>query len=512
MNKRNQHIISEEVTFSDSEELVSTTDLRGVITYVNDEFCRVAGYSREELLKKNHNIVRHPEMPKAAFKDMWEHLKQGQAWRGAVKNRCKDGRYYWVDAFVTPIYHNGEQVGYQSVRRKMPADIKERAETTYAKLRNKTPKQLTAFSLGHPLRLSLAGLSALACILASYWGHPLFSVLIPLLFFILMYKELWARPGYERGLKLHYDSISRQIYCRDPSNIADFHLKVNEGRVKTILGRATDSSHDLSLKVQSLESASQHSKHNVEVVSKELENVSSAMEEMVAAVKEVAQNGTQTSEQILHANEQFSVSSQRMSETKLLMEKLAQDVNESSESTNYLAGKITSIQSLMTDITDIAEQTNLLALNAAIEAARAGDLGRGFAVVADEVRKLSQKSHETAEKIQEAMDKVIQATQTLETTMEHSEDATRQTLENMAQTQESVSSLASIMTEIESAAVQTSTATEEQIAVANEINQNINAIYESSQSNLKDAETVNQLSADIEHKSEQLRSLSQSFG
>ena len=87
--RRGQEIINQEVTYSDNQELVSTTDLRGVITYVNKEFCAIAGYSEEELLGKNHNIVRHPDMPKAAFKEMWEKLKQGHSWRGMVKNRCK---------------------------------------------------------------------------------------------------------------------------------------------------------------------------------------------------------------------------------------------------------------------------------------------------------------------------------------------------------------------------------------------------------------------------------------
>ena len=114
MGKRGQNTINEEVSFTD--ELVSTTDLRGVITYANERFCEVAGFTLEELLGKNHNIVRHPSMPKAAFGDLWSHLKEGEAWRGAVKNRCKDGRYYWVDAFVTPTYENGKKIGYQSVR------------------------------------------------------------------------------------------------------------------------------------------------------------------------------------------------------------------------------------------------------------------------------------------------------------------------------------------------------------------------------------------------------------
>src|SRR5690606_3807440 len=114
MNRRNQQLINEEVSFSAEQELVSTTELRGVITYANPAFCLVAGFTSEELIGKNHNIVRHPDMPAAAFTDLWQKLKQGQSWRGLVKNRCKDGRYYWVDAFVTPIYQQQKLVGYQS--------------------------------------------------------------------------------------------------------------------------------------------------------------------------------------------------------------------------------------------------------------------------------------------------------------------------------------------------------------------------------------------------------------
>ena len=112
--RHNQSLINEEVHFSDAQQLVSTTDLRGVITYANKAFCDVAGFSAQELVGKNHNIVRHPDMPKAAFKEMWSTLKSGHSWRAIVKNRCKDGRYYWVDAFVTPIFEGDQLVGYQN--------------------------------------------------------------------------------------------------------------------------------------------------------------------------------------------------------------------------------------------------------------------------------------------------------------------------------------------------------------------------------------------------------------
>ena len=132
--RRGQQLKNEEVTFSDHQQLVSTTDVRGVITYANKEFCNIAGFNLEELIGKNHNIVRHPDMPKAAFKEMWEKLKQGHSWRGMVKNRCKDGRYYWVDAFVTPIFEHGQLVGYQSVRTKPSEQLKRRAQSLYTKI------------------------------------------------------------------------------------------------------------------------------------------------------------------------------------------------------------------------------------------------------------------------------------------------------------------------------------------------------------------------------------------
>ncbi|NMS23995.1 PAS domain-containing protein, partial [Vibrio parahaemolyticus] len=107
---------AQETLVRESEELVSTTNLQGVITYCNEAFCRVAEYTHEELVGQNHNIVRHNDMPKAAFGDMWARLKQGKAWRGMVKNATKSGGYYWVDAYVTPIYEDNHVVGYQSVR------------------------------------------------------------------------------------------------------------------------------------------------------------------------------------------------------------------------------------------------------------------------------------------------------------------------------------------------------------------------------------------------------------
>lgn len=134
MSRSNTLCNQKEIVFPEGEQLVSTTDLKGVITYCNPSFCRVAGYSEDELLGQNHNIIRHQDMPKAAFADLWARLREGNAWRGIVKNKAKSGDYYWVDAYVTPIYENGRITGYQSVRVKPKAHWVKIATTAYQQL------------------------------------------------------------------------------------------------------------------------------------------------------------------------------------------------------------------------------------------------------------------------------------------------------------------------------------------------------------------------------------------
>lgn len=108
--------IDEEYKF-DEGLIVSSTDLKGIITYANRKFCEIAGYQKDELVGKNHNIVRHPDMPKAAFKALWDRLHEGKEWSGIVKNLRKDGRYYWVYSHITPIIENNNITGYSAARR-----------------------------------------------------------------------------------------------------------------------------------------------------------------------------------------------------------------------------------------------------------------------------------------------------------------------------------------------------------------------------------------------------------
>jgi len=126
----NNEIILDTKTF-----LVSETDLKGNIIFANDEFCQYAGYTMEELMGKPHNIVRHPDMPKAAFKDLWQTLKSGKRWRGFVKNRTKNGKYYWVYATVFPFKSCSGEDGYVSCRRKISDMEEEKYEALYKKMK-----------------------------------------------------------------------------------------------------------------------------------------------------------------------------------------------------------------------------------------------------------------------------------------------------------------------------------------------------------------------------------------
>ncbi|UCV02433.1 methyl-accepting chemotaxis protein [Dechloromonas denitrificans] len=133
--KTNLPITRQEVLMEEGATIVTKTDLRGVITYVNPDFIRISGFPEEELLGQNHNVVRHPEMPVEAFADMWATLKRGKPWNGVVKNRCRNGDFYWVNAHVAPIDEGGKVVGYTSMRTKPTRAQVEAADALYRQFR-----------------------------------------------------------------------------------------------------------------------------------------------------------------------------------------------------------------------------------------------------------------------------------------------------------------------------------------------------------------------------------------
>lgn len=141
MQNKNAYVSQKEVPFPPNAVLISRTDTRGIITYANDAFVAISGYTHEELIGKSHNIVRHPDMPPQAFKWLWDTLKERRPWRGTVKNRCKNGDHYWVRATVAPLFENGEVIGYSSVRRPNTREQLAHAEALYRQL-NQSGKQI----------------------------------------------------------------------------------------------------------------------------------------------------------------------------------------------------------------------------------------------------------------------------------------------------------------------------------------------------------------------------------
>jgi methyl-accepting chemotaxis protein len=130
--KINMPVTMNEYVLTDTDTIVSTTDLKGAITSVNRDFLRISGFTETELIGTNHNIVRHPDMPPAAFEDLWVTVKAGRPWTGIVKNRCKNGDFYWVEANVTPLRENGQVTGYMSVRNKPSRAQIESASALYS--------------------------------------------------------------------------------------------------------------------------------------------------------------------------------------------------------------------------------------------------------------------------------------------------------------------------------------------------------------------------------------------
>jgi methyl-accepting chemotaxis protein len=175
--KINMPVTDKEVLMKKGDILVTRTDLKGKITYANDAFVAISGFSRDELVGASHNIVRHPDMPPAAFEDLWATLKQGQPWTALVKNRTKAGDYYWVEANVTPVFNNGTVQEYLSARYAPSRDQIEKAEQLYKKLNANTAtmrptglaalvksiKEIALWKKASGLLLSLAGLLTLFC-------------------------------------------------------------------------------------------------------------------------------------------------------------------------------------------------------------------------------------------------------------------------------------------------------------------------------------------------------------
>ncbi|MGG5873445.1 methyl-accepting chemotaxis protein [Pseudomonas peli] len=483
--RNNQPITQRERTFPAQQRLISTTDVKGQITYCNDAFVEISGFSRDELLRAPHNLVRHPDVPAAVFQHMWDTLKKGRPWMGIVKNRCKTGDHYWVNAYVTPVTENNQVVGYESVRVKPTAEQIRRAEALYQRI-NSGKSAIPSSDRWMPILqdwlpfilVSQVGF-LIGVWLDSSWGFAIAAGLsVPLGLAGLN----WQQRGLKRLLRLAdqttSDPLIAQMYTDSRGAQARLEMSIlsQEARLKTCLTRLQDTAEQLTQQAKQADSLAHSSSAGLERQRSETDQVATAINEMAATTLEVASNVARTAIATQDANRLTSAGRGIAAETRQAIQRLSQSVGDTGETVTRLAQDSNEIGGVVDVIKGIADQTNLLALNAAIEAARAGEMGRGFAVVADEVRSLAQRTAESTGQIHQLIAKLQRTAEEAVLTMEIGRKQADEGVERVQQADEALAGISDAVANIADMANQIAAAAEEQSAVADEVNRSITTI------------------------------------
>lgn len=413
---------------------------------------------------------------------MWSHLKAGSPWMGLIKNRCKNGDFYWVSAYVTPVTENGKVAGYESVRSCPSREDVARAEKLYANMRNgnlKTP----VWRRFAPSSYFLA--SVLAFAFSLFWiGQTLFSEVV--LFAGVVSYAMWMNLS-KRNLIHSVSSLMGSTFTDDLAarSYTDDHLEL--GRIKVsviaqkahldaVLTRIEDSAGEVkSGAVAGLEVTFQ-AQETLRKQQTETEQVAAAVHEMSQTIGEVSSNVQLTAEKADGLKEFADRGLAVIAETRKSIENLKATVHDISTSVEKLAtesGKISGVAKL---IEDIAEQTNLLALNAAIEAARAGEHGRGFAVVADEVRGLAKRTQDSTREIHSIIETLLTSSRHSVGVAKQGNTASDAGLEKMLEAENTLSEITGSVSTIAEMATQMAAAVEEQAQVSDQINKQVEEI------------------------------------
>ncbi|EPR0412682.1 methyl-accepting chemotaxis protein [Enterobacter asburiae] len=407
------YVTQNEYSLDDDTTLMSTTDVHSYITHANDTFVQVSGYQLDELTGQPHNMVRHPDMPKAAFADMWYTLQQGEPWSGIVKNRRKNGDHYWVRANAVPMVRRGQVTGYMSIRTKATAEEIAAVEPLYGALNDGSCKKrvhkglvvgkgwlgkLPAMPLRWRVRSVMAALFAVlaATLVATSAGWmPLVAAAVVMLLGTLLFEQQIVRP---------VENVARQalkVATGERNSVQ--HLKRSDELGLTL--RAVGQLglmcrwliNDVSSQVVSVRDGSDRLAQGNEDLNDRTRQTVANVQQTVATMNQMAASVQSNSETAAEVDKLSVAASSAATKGGNAMQTVVKTMDDIADSTQRI-GSITSL------INDIAFQTNILALNAAVEAARAGEQGKGFAVVAGEVRHLASRSASAANDIRKLID------------------------------------------------------------------------------------------------------------